>query len=309
MPGPNEETIAPSAPAPVEPVAAPVPAPTPTPPGEPAAPVQPDQATANAAPAASGGVSAAGAAAAHEHPPTLLDKFDEKVKAADKPADKPAEVKAEEKPADPDKPEAPATEPEAAPAPALAPIDYFAAEGGVKLPETIKLDDTQRGEFGTALEAFRAKPSAETAQGILDMGARAMENYAKFVESEQWRVFREMGENNVKAVMADPVLGGAGHDTAMDKIIAAREIIASDAPRGSERYKREISEFNTALRISGAGNMLPILRAFHNAAKFVREAQNLPPTDGRPPKDIGKAPKQPGGTRLVYDNPTSTPNP
>lgn len=306
MPGPNEEIAVPSAPAaPVDPVVAlqPAPAPQAT---ETAAPAQADQAPATTAPAAAVTPPdpAAGAEAAPTHPPTLFDKPADK--APDKPAEeKPAEppkveAKPEEKPA-PDKvdPEAPATE-EAAPEPApavLEPIDYFAADGGLVIPETLKLDDAMRGEVATVFEAFRADPK-KGAQALLDLHAKQMGEFAKHVESEQWRVFREMGENEFKRIMADPVLGGAGHDTAMAKVFGVRDIVVSDAKPGTERYQRELDEFNTAMRISGAGNMLPIVRAFYNASKFVREA-SPPPPNALPPKDIGKAPGQKG--KLTYD--------
>lgn len=305
MPGPNEEPIIASVATPVEIVAAPQPAPTPN--AETAAPAQADQAPAPTAPVADPSSPAAGAEAAPAHPPTLFDKAAESAEkpAAEKPAapEPKVEAKAENKPAaaaETPAQEEPAAEPDAAAT--LEPIDYFAADSGLVIPETLKLDDAMRGEVATVFEAFRADPK-KGAQGLVDLHAKLMGDQARHIESEQWRTFREMGENELKRIMADPVLGGAGHDTAMGKVFGVRDLIVSDAKPGSERYQRELDEFNTAMRISGAGNMLPIVRAFYNASKFVREASQ-PPPNPLPPKDIGKAPNQKG--KLTYDKTTYT---
>ncbi len=248
-----------------------------------------------------------------EAPATLLEQHDAKV-AEEKP---PAEAKPDEKPADEKaveaKPDEPKTEeaksedveekPPVEDAPALDPVDYFHAETGIKLPETVTMDDALRGEFTGALDLLRSEP-VKGAQALVDLYNREMGAYAKHMEAEQWRVFREMGEANVAAVMADPVLGGAGHDTAMAQVAVARDHLASRAKPGSPQYEQEMAEFNQMLKNTGAGNTLAMMRFMHNAARFVSEAR-LPPPNGLPPKNPGR-PKS-GGGKLEYDHPTSTP--
>lgn len=302
MVGPDDKTVSLETVVPptVVPEAPPIPAQP-----EPVAAVAP--ASAVVPPAADAGAPPADASAepSPTHEPTLLDKHDAK-KAP------PVEAKQEDKPAEPVKAEEAKPEAEAKPAdavesvaPAPAPIDYFAAETGIKIPETLKVDDTTRGELVTAFDAFRTDP-VKGGQALLDMHNRVVADMAKQLQDDQWRVFRETNAEWNKQVMADPILGGAGHDTAMERVAIARDNFASAAKPGSAQYTKELAEFNDALRITGAGNHPAILRAFYNAAKYVREAAP-PPTDGKPPKDIGKNPSGRKGA-LVYDNPTSNPS-
>lgn len=312
MPGPNDQPIAPSAPAPdVVPVAvaaAPIP--------EPAAPAQPDQVVvAQPAPAVAVVSEPAGAApVAPTHEPTLIDKFEAKEAAAvvppadpaapkpeDKPADKPAEAApvVEAKAADP---AAPAVDPAAPPlAVELAPIDYFAAETGIKLPETIQLDDAGRKDLTTALDAFRTDP-IKGAQALIDMHNTYMARADEKRVADQWAEWHKTNDDWTKLVMADPILGGAGHDTAMASIARVREALGSNAPRGSDQWKQDIDELRTAMRVTGAGNSLPILRLIHNASRFIREARPAV-VNGGVPKTNGQAPNK--GRGLVYTNPTS----
>ncbi len=306
---------------PVEPEVPPAPAAAPasseTPIVESAVSAQADQAAA-ASPAPIAELPAVGAEVKPEPvaEPTLLDKFDEK-KAEPKVEDKPAaEVKPEDKAAEPAKTEGEsaaevAAEPVAevaaepvAEAAALPEVDYFAAETGIKLPETITLDDTTRGELKTALDTFRADP-IKGAQALIDMHAKQMADFAQLSVDNQWAVFRKMNEDSVNAVKADPIMGGAGHDTAMAQAAIARDNLASTAKPGTDRYQAELKEFNDDLRATGMGNRLSMLRFMHNAARYVREA-SLPPPNPKPPADIGKNPNQ-RGKALVYDNPTSQP--
>lgn len=311
MPGPSDEvsSITP------QPEAAPAPAPvaeSPIP--EVAAPAQADQAEAHSAPAAEPSLAAGAEPAPPTAEPTLLDKFDDKKAApAAEPEKKPdAAVEAKpagEKPADADKvPEGEAAVEPVAEAAPLPEVDYFAAETGIKLPETIVLDDTTRGELKTALDTLRTNP-IKGAQALVDMHAKQMADFAQQTEQKavdnQWAAFRETKSNWVKEVMADPVLGGAGHDTAMAQVAVARDNLASTAKPGTPRYVAELKEFNDALRNTGAGDNPAILRFMHNAARFVREA-DLPPPNPKPPADLGKNPNAKKGA-LVYDNPTSQP--
>lgn len=239
-----------------------------------------------------------------EAAPTLLDEFDSKAKAE-------AEAKAKPAAAEADKPAAaaadaakPADGAEPAPAAELAPIDYFAPDAGLTIPETITMDDAQKGEFTTALDAFRADPQ-KGAQGLLDLAAKSFGNMAEKLVADQWKAFADTNAQWKAQVMADPVLGGAGHNTAMAQVALARDNFASRAEPGTPKYDAEMTEFNHMMKTTGVGNHPAFLRMLHNAARYVREAP-MPPADGKPPKDAGRNPGK-RGLGSIYTHPTSNP--
>jgi len=312
MPGPDDKPVDAAVAAPAVPDNSPPSAPPEAPgsaPPDPAAAASPAPA-ADAAPATGAdAVPVEAAKPAEDVDATLLDKFDEKNKApAEAKPDEAAKPDDQPKPVEEPKPEdgKPVEEPpkEDAQANALVPVDYFAAETGIKLPETITMDDALKGEFTTALDLLRTDP-LKGAQALVDLHNAQMVAYDEFKTQEQWRAFRETKAEWVKQVMADPILGGAGHDTAMAQVATARDMLASRAKPGSEQYARELAELNTALKVTGAGDNPAILRFMHNAARYVREA-SLPPPNPKPPADIGKNPNT-RGKALMYDNPTSQP--
>lgn len=259
------------------------------------APAQADQVAAvTPKPAASGEdfSDAAGGAPAAETPkveegfkPTLLDELDkpkEEVKAEVKPEEaKPGE---EQKPA------------EVAPV-ELPKIDYFAPETGIKLPDTLKLDDTQRGELAGALDAFRADPT-KGAQAIIDQGVKAMTTALEQQRSSQWTVWNETQSDWQKQVMADPILGGAGHDTAMTFVGNGRNKLVSTHKSGTDEFNKDIAAFNEMARITGVGNHPVFLKILHRAGKLFAEAAP-PPPDPRPTPDNGR---RPDSKRDIYKN-------
>lgn len=308
MPGPDDPIVESAAPAPAA-IASAVPE----------APLaQPDPAVVASTAAAEVPPTAA-ADAKPDFEPTLLDKFDadkdkpaEKV-AETKPEEKPAEVKADEKPAE-EKPAEKAEEDKPAEEvkgdaptekPVLEAVAYFDAETGVKIPETIKLDDASKADVTKAFDLVRTDPKAG-AQALIDLHTKHVNSAVNAVSNGQWEAFRKTNADWTAATMADPVLGGAGHKTAMAKIALARDAFGSSHPVGSPGYEKDMAELNQALKITGAGNHPAILRMMHNASKFVREAA-LPPADPKPPADIGRAPGRKG--KLNYTHPTSNPNP
>lgn len=245
--------------------------------------------------------------------PTLLETFGrEEPKPAEKPPEaKPAEAKpADDKPAEP-KPDGekpaeakPAEEPKPGekpveakpedakppePAP-LPPVDYK-----YELPETIKLDDATRGEFHGALDGFRADPAAG-AQKLIDLHNRTMTDYATDLVRQQHQAFADTRKDWNKQVMADPEIGGSGHQTAMGAIARMRDLFVAD---------KDIPAFDSFLRITGAGDHPEFLKMLHNAARYFDEPP-LPPADARPTKSNGADPKARGG-RLLYDHPRSNP--
>lgn len=203
------------------------------------------------------------------------------VKPEEKPAEKPVEVKpedvkpAEVKPAEPVKPE---------------PVNYEYA-----LPETIKMDDTLKGEFHTALDAFRADP-AKGVQPLVDLHNKTMQEYADHLVSEQQRVFNETRKGWRTKIMADEEVGGSGHQTAMKAVARMRDMAVPEKDRG---------EFNEFLRITGAGDHPSFIRMMHNFARFFDEP-GLPPPNPTPPPNNGRAPGPRG--RVLYDNPRSSTN-
>jgi hypothetical protein len=278
-PAPEATPVAPAASAPAEPVAAPELA---------SGADQP-------APASESPPSDAGAAP-QEAAPSLLEKFvseqkdkaEEKAaeaKEVDKPADPAAAKPGEEKPADDAEVKSEEAKPE------LPKVEYK-----YELPESIKMDDTQREQFHQALDAFRSDPE-KGAQNLLGMAETMMANYAEHLGREQWRVFNETRSNWLKEVMADPVLGGAGHDTAMGAIARMRDKFASQAKQGSPEYEADMKAFDTFLRVTGAGDNIHFLRLLHNVARKFDEPP-MPPPGARPVPENGRRPGESRSQRM-----------
>lgn len=299
-------------PAPVVPEASAAPAAAAAPQApEPASPPAAVPADAAAAPAPE--VAAPAAAAGPE--PTLLQKFDAEGKApaeakpegdapkdapkpdGEKPAgDKPAEPKpGDAKPAEAKPAEAkPGEKPAETKAPEPAKLDPVAYE--YALPETIKMDDALKGEFHTALDAFRADP-AKGAQPLIDLHNKAMTDYAAQVDQNQRDVWNETRKGWTNDVLADEQIGGSGHRTAMGAIARMRDMFVPAADRPA---------FEQFLQITGAGDHPQFLRMMHNAARLFDEPK-LPPADIKPSPNNGANPNARRGG-LLYDHPRSNPN-
>ena len=259
-----------------------------------AAPVIADQVAATSAPAVdtspAAGAEPSPAPAATEPEPTLLEKFDaEKAKTAE--GEKKPDATIEAKPADA-KPAETVKAPDAKPVEAAKPepIDYFK---DVTIPETIKVDDAQRGDVTKALDSIRAGKVSDGVQQLFALHETTMKDYAEQLRRDQWTAFNKTNQDWKNAVMGDPVLGGAGHNTAMGAIARMRDLAVSDAKPGSDEYKADVKEFETFLRVTGAGNHPAFLRMLHNFARYFDEPP-LPPEGIRPPLNIGR---QPGDRR------------
>lgn len=294
-----EAAAAPPAPVtPPEPVASPPQAPADVAPAATAAPA-PDPAA--GAPAAAEPAAPADGSAKPElttDKPSLLETATKP--GGEKPAE-PAAAKPEEA-----KPAAEAKPADAAAAPPAEPAPLPAVEYKYELPETIKLDDATRGSFHEALDKFRADPAAG-AQALIDMHAKAMQSFAEQTLADQHRAFNELrGEWN-KQVLADPVIGGAGHRTAMTAVARMRDLLVPTemlAPRKNDDGSPRISEFEEFLRVTGAGDHPVFMRLLHRAARFLDEPQAAEvPTNPKPPPGNGR---MPGNRRAVmYDHPSS----
>lgn len=223
--------------------------------------------------------------------PTLLQRHDAEAAAVEpKPAEKPAEPAPAEKPvAEPAKPveaakpaDADASPPVAAEPAALEPVEY-----AYDLPDTIKMDDATRGNFHTALDAFRQNPAAG-AQGLIDLHNQTMTDYATHVANEQQRVWNDTRKGWQTQVMADEQLGGAGFQTSMGAIARMRDMLVPETHRGA---------FDTFLQTTGAGDHPEFLRLLHNAARLYDEAPMAPPNP-RPAPNGGRPPS--GRLRDMY---------
>jgi hypothetical protein len=283
-----------------------------------AAPVQADLAAAtDAAPAADvspppPAADAQPKLAAAEPVPDLLDKFDDKAKAdapvdAPKVEDKPAEApKPEEKAAEAPKPDEAPPEPEKAPVeepPKLDPIDWFAEEGGLKIPETLKLDDDTKPKLTAALETFRTDPT-KGAQELIDLGNQAVTDAVTALHTQMWSDFSDTRRAWTEKVMADPELGGAGHETAMGRNARMRDMFVSRHAPETEAYKKDWAEFKEFMQVTGAGDHPAFHRMLQNVARKFDEA-TTPPPNPKPPADIGRKPGTKG--KLNYTHPTSQP--
>lgn len=260
------------------------------------------------APAAPEAAPAPAVPAVPEREPSLLEVFDAEQAAKAKPVEpekpaaeakpdgeKPAEpakpaaeAKPDEKPAEAKPAEAAPAEPEKAAAPEPVAYEYT-------LPETIKLDDTQRTELHTALDTFRADP-AKGVQTLIDLHAKTMQDYANSLYGEQVKAFNETRKGWRTQVMADEELGGAGHDTSMGAVARMRDLLLANGrtPAEAERNRQEFDDF---LKTTGAGDHPAFLRMLHAAARIFDEAP-MPPPGPRPPPNLG-APKG-RGLRAMY---------
>ncbi len=250
--------------------------------------------------------------------PTALEKFDaDKAAAAVEAAKKPAaEVKAEpEKPvvaadakpvepakdpakAEVAKPDAAAAKPEDAKPAEPAKLEPVVYE--YKLPDTLKMDDALKGKTHSAFDAFRADP-VKGAQALVDLHNEQMQafatDYAAQTLENQQRAFAATRRQWQNEHRADPEIGGAGYDTALEAIARVRDIAVSSAKRGTPQYDADMKSFNDFLRITGAGDHPAFLKFVHNAARFVDEPQY-----SSLPGDIKPAPGNGRGKRSLYSD-------
>ena len=207
-------------------------------------------------------------------------------KPEEKPADKAVEAKPPEKPAEPAKPEAPVE---------VAPVEYK-----FELPPTLKADDETMGAFTGLLG--KVKAPVEIGQELLNLHAASLTKYDEFKTAEQHRMFNDTKAGWEKDIMADPVLGGAGHLTAMgvvarmrDRFVPAEMMEPRKWPDGSPR----LSEFEEFARVTGAGSHRVFSRILHAVGRAF-DAPEPPPPDIRPPANNGRAPKG-----NLYSHPSS----
>ena len=226
---------------------------------------------------------------AEDAPADNISKDGEPAKDA---SEKPADAKPEEaKPEEAAKPEG--EQPAPVEAAKVEPLEYK-----YELPESLKLEDADKTELHETLDKFRADPS--NLQPLVDYHAKRMEAYADFLSKEQWRVFNDTRKEWRNAVLADPEIGGAGHNTAMQAIARVRDNFVSGARPGSEEYNADLAAFDGFLRATGAGDHPVMLKFMHRIASVLDEPRMITP-------EIKPAP-QPKSAKTLYDHPRSNTN-
>lgn len=227
--------------------------------------------------------------------PSLLEQI---ASPGEKPAEpaKPAEAKPEgEKPAAEAKPgeakpaETPAAEAKPAeaaqPAEPLAPIEYK-----FEWPEAVTPVADKVTAFTDILNEGRVSP--EIAQKFVNLHAEALQTATTQMFADQHRVFNEMRKSWNTEIMADEVLGGAGHQTAMQAVARARDALVPSEmlePRKYDDGSPRLSQFEEFLRVTGAGDHPVFARILHNADRFISEAP-FTPIEIAPPPNNGRAP-------------------
>jgi hypothetical protein len=156
------------------------------------------------------------------------------------------------------------------------------------LPEGLALDPARVTEAATNLFAADNLPQ-ERAQAYVDFHIAEMQRYAAAQAQQHHDQFANMRADWVKQVLADPEMGGNGHQTAMTSIAMARDLFVSAHPQTSEQYQREMAEFNDFLRITGAGDHPAFNRLMLNVARKWQEPA-APAITFKPPPDIGRRP-------------------
>lgn len=246
--------------------------------------------------------------------PSLLETFTKDAAAEVKPAEVPKPAEAAnppegEKPAEikPDtKPEAKSAEVAAEAKPAeikpLEVVPFEPVKYEWELPEQLKADDARIGAFSDVLNSAKlpAEIGKETGQKLLGMHADAMQSFADQLVRDQHQVFNKTRDDWNKQVLADPEIGGAGHQTAMTAIARVRDALVSDHAPGSKEYAADLASYDEFLRITGAGDHPAHLRMMHRMARFIDEPQaSAIPLGIRPPSTNGRAPK------AMYSHPSS----
>jgi hypothetical protein len=171
----------------------------------------------------------------------------------------------------------------------------------IEFPETIKATPEQVKQIGEIFDGILAPKEGETplhaAQRLLGMHGEAMQAYAKKVEQDQWKVWNDYNDEQRKLVMADPRIGGAGHQTAMRAIARVRDRMVSDHEPGTKGYEADAKEYEDFLKVTGAGNHRVHLRSLHRMARFIDE----PAAPSFSPKPAPNNGSRPGG-RSLYSN-------
>jgi hypothetical protein len=190
------------------------------------------------------------------------------------------------------KPAEPVTDPE--------PIAY----PDLKLPDGVQADREKIAAFDKILGANRIPP--ETRQELADLHAQSLKAFIDNQQAQWHKAFGDVRRGWVNDVLADPQLGGAGHQTAMKAIARMRDAFVSSAPTTSKQYQAHRAAFDSFLATTGAGDNPAFLRFLHNVARRLDEPA-MPPPEARPTRTNGADPNA-SRRSILYDNPASQTN-
>lgn len=161
------------------------------------------------------------------------------------------------------------------------------------LPEGLTADEPTIAKF-SEIVGGPEKLNQETAQKLVDLYSERMGAFAQHLASEQHRIFAETRAVWVETIKADPILGGAGHQTALQAAARMRDLLVP------EEHRAEFADF---MRVTGAGDHPAMFRLLHNAARLFDEPA-APPIPAVPVPDRGGSAK-PSRSRVLYDHPSS----
>lgn len=161
-----------------------------------------------------------------------------------------------------------------------------------KLPEGLPIDETRIKAFTDVIGPL--KLGQEDAQKLVDLHTQTLQDYAQALSAQQHAQFAETRRGWVEKIKADPVLGGAGHQTALQAAARMRDLLVPP------EHRQEMAE---AMRDTGIGDHIALFRLFHNAARLFDEPAS-PPIAARPVPDRGGSAKEPR-SRIMYDHPSS----
>ena len=213
----------------------------------------------------------------------------------EKPADGEKSADAE-KPADGEKPVEPEKPAEVEAAVPEAPQRLEAlTEYKYEVPEEIRISDTQRETFHTAIEDARnGNP-----QALIDLHYEAMKEFRTGVEQNQRDAWATTLQDWQSQVENDPQIGGQKFGPVSQRVAQMRDNYVSTHPHGSDEWKAEMSSFNEMLDRTGVGNHPAMWRFLDNVAKKLNEPSAPTLTNPKP------APSGKRGTEVMYDNPRS----
>jgi hypothetical protein len=230
--------------------------------------------------------------------PTLFAQFDKKQeqpKTVEVEPPKTVEVKAEEAP----KVEVKTEEVEK---PVEAKVEAPPVKFVFKLPDTITLPAEHETELQGLLNAFHREPNDANVQKLVDFHIGRLQDYANGYRKAAFQAFADVRGRWSKEVMADPFIGGANHDEAMQSIADVRDAFVSRAKEGTKRYEDDKKAFDEFLDKTGAGDNPSFLRFVHNISRVLNEPQLAATQEIRPIVQESN-----GGRPSIYKHPTSLP--
>lgn len=217
--------------------------------------------------------------------PSLIETAG-KPKDPETPSEKPAAEAA--KPEDAAKPAEPVVEAKPPEPVKVEPVKYEA----FTLPEGARPDDPAFVEATTILSELGVPQ--DKAQALVDKHIGAMDAFRTQLEQRQHDVFAETRASWRKEIMADPVLGGAGHQTAMARVARMRDLFVPAADRKA---------FDDFCRLTGAGDHPVFHKLMWNVGQRFDEPVSAPTPNNPPPDRGGNAKKARG--KALYDHETS----